>query len=422
MGHVRVSRLGKAYKRYAHKSGRLREWLGLGLHHELVWVLRDVNLEVLPGEAVGIVGANGAGKSTLLKMVTGTVTPTTGKVEVAGRIASLLELGIGFDPNFTGRQNAMMTSALLGLPSGKLAALLPEIEAFAEIGDYMDQPLRTYSTGMQIRLAFSVATARRPDVLIVDEALSVGDAYFQHKSFDRIRHFRDEGTTLLLVSHSAAAVKTLCNRAVLLDHGVLLRDDVPDAVLDYYNALIAKQCAEHEIRQSESAAGTTTTRSGNARAVITRIELLSRGQSVRALRSGDPATVTVQIEVRDALPELTAGILFRDRLGNDVFGTNTFHLGANRASVAAGAILTVEFVFPSLDLGVGSYSLTAALHAQDTHVAENFDWWDRALVLQIVPGDRPMSIGVAALRVAVSWFDSPPSPDRSAFTRQAIKE
>lgn len=406
MGHVRISGVSKAYKRYARRSGRMREWLGLGMQHELVWVLRDVDLEILPGQAVGIVGANGAGKSTLLKIVTGTVMPTTGKVELAGRVASLLELGIGFDPNFTGRQNAVMTANLLRFPASDMPQLLEEVERFAEIGEYMDQPLRTFSTGMQVRLAFSVATAVRPDVLIVDEALSVGDAYFQHKSIDRIRQFRDHGTTLLLVSHSPAVVRTLCDRAVLLDHGALLRDDAPDAVLDYYNALIARQRADYAIRQSEAVSGQTVTRSGNARAVISRIDVLAAGKSVRAVRSGEAVAIRVSIDARAHLPDLTAGIVIRDRLGNDVFGTNTFHLGVPCWSPAPDEMLAVEFMFPRLDLGVGSYSVSAALHTRDTHIVENFDWWDRAVVFEVLPGDRPTSVGVVSLEVAATWCES----------------
>ena len=200
MGHLSVRGLGKAYRQYAQKSGRLAEWVGLGRRHELKWVLRDISFDVAPGEAVGIVGANGAGKSTLLKLITGTIRPTTGAYEAGGRIAALLELGIGFHPDFTGRQNVYMAGHILGIPAGRIDALMAEIEAFAEIGDNIDNPVRTYSSGMQVRLAFSVATAVRPDILVIDEALSVGDAYFQHKSFDRIRAFRDEGTTLLFVS------------------------------------------------------------------------------------------------------------------------------------------------------------------------------------------------------------------------------
>src|SRR5439155_16701595 len=158
---------------------------------DLIWVLRDVTFDVSPGEAVGIVGSNGAGKSTLLKLITGTIRPTTGAFESGGRIAALLELGIGFHSEFTGRQNVFMAGHILGIPAHQIASLMGAIEAFAEIGEYVDEPVRTYSSGMQVRLAFSVATAVRPDILIVDEALSVGDTYFQHKSFDRIRQFCD---------------------------------------------------------------------------------------------------------------------------------------------------------------------------------------------------------------------------------------
>ena len=403
MGYVRVRALGKAYKRYPKKWGRLAEWVGLGSYHDLTWVLRDVSFEVSSGEAVGIVGANGAGKSTLLKLLAGVVRPTTGTFDAGGRIAALLELGIGFHPEFSGRQNAQMAAHILGIQAERIAALMPEIEAFAEIGDYIDLPVRTYSSGMQVRLAFSVATAVRPDILIVDEALSVGDAYFQHKSFERIRQFRDQGTTLLFVSHSPGAVKTLCDRAILLDRGLLLRDGRPDAVLDYYNALIAVQRTDYDIRQTRLATGHTVTRSGTAEAAIESIELRSGGQALSVLRSGEPALIRVAITTRANIPQLTAGILIRDRLGNDIFGTNTFHLGISRDDVVPGAKMVIDFEFDALDLGVGTYSITAALHAGDTHGAMNFDWWDRALVFQVLPGDGPVSIGVCTFGVRASW-------------------
>jgi lipopolysaccharide transport system ATP-binding protein len=266
--------------------------------------------------------------------------------------------------------------------------------------------VRTYSSGMQVRLAFSVATAVRPDILIVDEALSVGDTYFQHKSFDRIRRFRDQGTTLLFVSHSPGAVKTLCDRALLLDHGTLLRDGAPDAVLDYYNALIAAQREDYQIRQSAADRGVTVTRSGTAEATIEHIELVGEGgegSEPRALRSGDPVTLRIHVCASVDLPELTVGILLRDRLGNDVFGTNTHHLGTSRRDVRAGARMMLDFSFNSLDLGVGSYSIAAALHAGDTHTDANFDWWDRALVIQVLPGGGPAAVGVCMLPVRAQW-------------------
>jgi len=416
MAHLRVRGLGKAYKRYPRKWGRLAEWLGLGRQHHLTWILRDVTFDVAAGEAVGIVGANGAGKSTLLKLITGTVRPTAGAFEAGGRIAALLELGIGFHQEFTGRENVRMSGHILGIPAARIDELMEDIEAFAEIGDYIDQPVRTYSTGMQVRLAFSVATAVRPDILLVDEALSVGDTYFQHKSFDRIRSFREQGTTLLFVSHSPGAVKTLCDRAILLDHGKLLRDDLPDAVLDYYNALVAAQRAEYEVWQSSRAPGRTVTRSGTAEATIESVELLVSGRASRTLCSGDAAVVRVAIAAHASIPALTAGILFRDRLGNDVFGTNTFHLGASPSSVASGEPLTVDFSFPRVALGAGSYSITIALHLGDEHTHANFDWWDRALVFEVMPGSGPVTIGVCSLAVEASWHTQP-SATWSAVSR-----
>jgi lipopolysaccharide transport system ATP-binding protein len=403
MAHLRVRNLGKAYKRYPHKRGRLLEWLGAPPQHELRWVLNDITFDVNPGESVGVVGVNGAGKSTLLKLIAGTTAPSRGSIEAGGSVSALLELGIGFHPDFTGRENVFMAGSIRGLAPDSVARLMGDIDAFAEIGDYLDQPLRTYSTGMHLRLAFAVATAVRPDILIIDEALSVGDAYFMHKSFERIRQFREQGTTLLFVSHNPAAVKTLCDRAVLLDQGRLVRDGSPDAVLDYYNAMIAVQQADAAIRQTERETGASVTRSGSHAARIEEVELLSRGLPVRALRAGEPATVRIKVSVHEPIPELTAGILFRDRLGNDVYGTNTFHCEAPQRDLVPGQHVAVEFAFDALDLGVGTFSLTTALHTRESHISANYDWWDRALVFQVVQGEGPVSIGVCRLPVRVAW-------------------
>ena len=407
MGHVRVANLGKAYKRYRGQWGRLREWLDPGGHdyHEKHWVLRGLDFQIAPGESVGIIGQNGAGKSTLLKIITGTTAPSEGSVEVGGRVAALLELGMGFHPEFSGRQNAFMAGQLLGLGNAEIAGLMPEIEEFAEIGDYIDQPVRTYSSGMQMRLAFSVATCVRPDVLIVDEALSVGDAYFQAKCIDRIRAFRESGTTLLFVSHSPGSVKSLCDRAILLDHGRVLKDGSPDQVLDYYNAVIARQHAEAEIREAEAAHGGRQTRSGNREATVATVELLSQrtGAEVRAVAVGEAATIRVSVDVHTALDELTVGIIIRDLLGNDVFGTNTFHHDMSLAHARAGSRHALDFAFPALDLGRGSYTVSVALHTRDVHVARSYDWWDHALAFQVVPGSRRFAIGVSDLPVSLRW-------------------
>lgn len=406
MSYIKVKNLGKAYKRYRFKYGRILEWLRLGIYHDLRWVLRGISFDVAPGEAVGIVGINGAGKSTLLKIIAGVIKPTTGTFELGGRVSALLELGTGFHPDFTGRQNVYISGQLKGLTKRELDQKIKEIEDFAEIGDYFDQPLRTYSSGMQVRLAFSLATAIRPDILIVDEILAVGDAYFQHKSFDRIRTFRNQGTTLLFVSHNPGMIKTICDRALLLDEGILVKDDYPDATLDYYNAIIVKYHEERKIRQVEEETGRKVTRSGNNKVCITSVDILNCNKSVRAIRSGETVRIRVEVYVRERVDEVTVGILIRDWLGNDIFGTNTFHHGCSLRNPPVNQRLTVDFEIPQLLLGPGNYSLTVAAHKSHSHVSGNYDWWDRAVVFQVVPDDSPIFVGVCNLPVNVEWVNT----------------
>jgi lipopolysaccharide transport system ATP-binding protein len=402
MDAVVVEDLSKRYRIYAKRWHRLCDWLGLGgsrTWSEERWALRGIGFKVSSGESVGIVGQNGAGKSTLLKILTGTTQASEGRFAIGGSVAALLELGMGFHPEFSGRQNAIMGLQLLGRVGSEIPERLEEIERFSELGSYLDQPIRTFSSGMYVRLAFSVATSIRPDVLIVDEALAVGDAYFQHKSMRRIRDFREQGTTLLFVSHDPFAVKTLCDRALLLDRGLLIRDGPSDAVLDYYNAMIAKKERDAEIRQIEAEGGRTITRSGDGRARILFVDMLDgTGAPSRAFRIGERIRVVCRIEFRETIPDPTVGFLIRDRLGNDVFGTNTYHLGSSPGRVSDGEIL--EIVFETvLNLGCGNYSLTGAVHAGDSHLDSNFDWWDRALVFQIIPGDSFRFVGTASLPV-----------------------
>lgn len=240
MGSIYTKSLGKAFKRYPTKWSRICEWLGLKkfASQELKWILRDINISVKPGEAVGIIGMNGAGKSTLLKLITGTMLPTIGDVQVSGKVAALLELGLGFHPDFTGRQNVFLAGQLLGLNGEHIERLMPEIEAFAEIGEYIDFPVRVYSSGMQVRLAFSVATAVRPDILIVDEALSVGDVLFQQKCITRIEEYRQKGTTLLFVTHDTAALHLLCDWAVVLGGGKCIYQGQTKQAIEIYLELL----------------------------------------------------------------------------------------------------------------------------------------------------------------------------------------
>ncbi len=391
MPQLSVRNLGKAYKRYSRKSGRMREWFGAPAQHELRWVLQDVNFDVEPGDAIGIVGDNGAGKSTLLKLITGTIQPTTGSVHIAGSISALLELGIGFHPDFTGRQNIYMTGSIAGLPPDRVSALMAEIVEFAQIGDYLDQPVRTYSSGMQVRLAFSLATVVRPDILIVDEALSVGDIFFQQKCFERIRGFRDAGTTLFFVTHSLPTVYALCSRAIYLENGRVVMDGEPKTVIDFYQAKAVEKATSNagalEIVKSPEPIGNAPVDKAPQPALAAeapaQIEsalgtpgagsYFSEGASIDAVRlldeRGVPAqvfssagTVTVEIVGRfeRQIDDPHFGFQVRDRFGEALFMTTTHGQGRQVGAVGPGDSRMVRFQFrPSL--AAGQYTITAGL-------------------------------------------------------------
>lgn len=385
MGTITVSNLGKAYKQYSTRWSRLAEWMlpGNKSRHVLKWVMRDVSFNVNPGEAVGIIGVNGAGKSTLLKMITGTTQPTTGNVKMTGRVAALLELGMGFHPDFTGRQNAFMSGQLLGYSVEDIAKLMPAIEEFAEIGDYIDQPVRVYSSGMQMRLAFSVATARRPDILIVDEAMAVGDAYFQHKSFDRIRDFQKQGTTLLIVSHDKQAIQSICDKAILLNAGTVAMEGEPEAVMDYYNALLADHQSQ-SVRQEVLQDGKVQTVSGTGEAVVKDIVLLDRdGAPVEVVNVGDDLILRIIVEAGSYIERLVLGIGIKDRLGQIMYGTNTDLTKQPVENISAGTRITYKIAFKAA-LGPGNYSVQTALVSTDTHLVNNYEWRDLALLFNVV--------------------------------------
>jgi lipopolysaccharide transport system ATP-binding protein len=398
MGSITVTNLGKAYKQYPNRWSRLAEWAipFSKPRHSLHWVLQGINFTVNPGEAVGIIGINGAGKSTLLKMITGTTQPTTGSVRITGRVAALLELGMGFHPDFTGRQNAYMAGQLLGYSVEQIAGLMPEIEAFAEIGDYIDQPVRVYSSGMQMRLAFSVATARRPDVLIVDEALSVGDAYFQHKSFDRIREFRKQGTTLLLVSHDKQAIQSICDRAILLNAGNQAMEGEPEAVMDYYNAMLADH-QNQTVQQVAAEDGRVQTVSGTGEASVTGISLVDiSGAPLEVVDVGQPVRLSIEVTANAPIQRLVFGYGIKDRLGQVIYGTNTDLKQQPLLNVAKGDRYLLDIAFPA-NLGPGTYSIQTALVSSDTHLLNNYEWRDLALVFNVVNISKPHFVGCAWL-------------------------
>lgn len=393
-GMIKATNVGKAYKNYANRWSRLIEWIipSRKIQHNLTWILQDINFLVAPGEAVGIIGINGAGKSTLLKLVTGTAKPSTGTITVSGRVSALLELGMGFHPDFTGRANVTMAAQLMGFTSDEIDSVMPHVEEFAEIGNYIDQPVRVYSSGMQVRLAFSIATARRPDILIVDEALSVGDIYFQHKSFDRIRNFSAQGTTLLIVSHDKSTIQSLCDRAIFLDQGRVAQEGKPEAIMDFYNAMIAERgniTAGQEVLEN----GKLQTTSGTGEVRLENIGLYNiNSQKIDCVGVGDPIELRVQIKVFDCVETLVLGYVIKDRLGQDMYGTNTWHTDQIINNLQVGDEYQFKICFPA-NLGVGSYSIAIALHGQSTHLNSNYYWQDLALVFNVVNIEEKQFVG-----------------------------
>lgn len=391
---LEVSNISKSYKTYPSQWSRIFSWFGFAKskvqQHE---TLKDVNFSIGAGESVGIIGQNGAGKSTLLKIITGTLKPSSGQIVVKGRVSAILELGMGFHPELTGRQNAYNAAGLMGFSNQQIDGVINFIESFAEIGEYFDQPVRLYSSGMQVRVAFAVATAFRPEILIIDEALSVGDAYFQHKCFVRIKEFSDLGTSLLFVSHDKGAVLALCDKAILLDKGRMLKIANPEETIDYYNALIALK-EDASITQEITQSGKVSTLSGTLQAVLYEIELLNvNNEKVELLNVGDTATLHISIKVNEDLPSLALGYGIKDRLGQVMFGTNTWHTNQMLQDVKKGEIYHFYITFNNI-LGVGDYSVQTALVDSDTHLTSNYEWRDLALLFSVVNTNKNYFVGL----------------------------
>ncbi|MBT9174184.1 MAG: Teichoic acids export ATP-binding protein TagH [Syntrophomonadaceae bacterium] len=404
-GELHVQNLGKSYRQWGSEWRRVASWFAPAMRpREEHWVLKDVTFSVGPGETVGIVGQNGAGKSTLLKLITGTTRPTQGQVQLRGRVAAILELGMGFNPDLTGRQNAYHSAGLMGHSQADIEHTMPEIEAFAEVGEYFDQPVRTYSSGMQMRVAFSVATAFRPDLLIVDEALSVGDSYFQHKSFDRIRQFRDEGVSIMLVTHGMGDVRTLCDRVILLDKGRVIKDGLPDEVVDYYNALVAeKENARLSVEQRREKNGWLLTKSGTGEARVKTLQLLdvASGNELAVAHVGQAVELRLKASIHADIPRLVLGYMIRDKQGHVIWGTNTWHTRQIQEGVKSGEVVVFRLPF-TCTLGPGSYSVSPALVSSDTHLTDNYEWVDNLLVFDVINVDRDIFIGTNWLNAQFS--------------------
>lgn len=400
---IKVSSLSKSYKSYNSNVSRVLHYMGLGTKpRQLTHILKKISFEIKAGECVGIIGQNGAGKSTLLKIITGTLGKSSGKVEVNGKICAILELGMGFIPDLSGRANVYQTASVFGHSRAQIDEKIKEIEDFAEISEYFDKPVRLYSSGMQVRLAFAVATAWRPDILIVDEALSVGDAYFQNKSFSRIRQMKELGTTLLLVSHDLSAIISVCNRALLIEKGELIKDDEPSAVLDYYNALISQKEGV-EISQEKDDDGNTQTISGDGSARLVDAYILNeKDEKCDKFLIGQRVRFCFVFKAFRDIDDLVFGMLMKTRVGVEVYGTNTF---LQNIAISVKNQEEKKIIFEmDADLARGVYSVSTALHAGVFHTEGNYEWRDNALSFEVLESVNTFK-GIAFLKPKI-YFDN----------------
>jgi ABC-type polysaccharide/polyol phosphate transport system ATPase subunit len=393
---VLLQNVSKLYRLYRRPADRLRELLpGSSPLHSDFWALRDISFNVEKGETLSLVGPNGCGKSTLLQIVSGILQPTTGRVVTRGRIAALLELGAGFNPEFTGRENVYLNGEILGLSRGEIERAMPSIEAFAEIGEFMERPVKEYSSGMYVRLAFSTAIHVDPEILIVDEALAVGDAVFANRCVRKFQELRERKITVLFVSHDLGLVKQLSDRAILLLHGRIEAEGKPSDVINRYIGLVL---ARQEPREKKAERLRFSFRHGDGASEILGVALLNaRGEPVESVASGEPVTVRVRSRFHQATSDPMAGILIRTRIGMDVYGTNTRIEHAPLGDFQAGDELEVDFLIECW-LTPQSYTLTVATQNAD---GSSHDWLDDAIAFDVV--DTRVAAGVANLRAKVEW-------------------
>jgi len=391
---ISVKNISKTFKLYRKPSDRLKEIAFRRCYHKAFKAVNHVSFDVNEGETLGIVGENGAGKSTILKLLTGILMPDTGAVHVTGKITGLLELGTGFNAEFSGIDNIVHNATYLGLSRREIDQRLDRIIAFTELKEFIREPIKTYSSGMVMRLAFSVAIHADPKAFVVDEALSVGDAYFQQKCMRKIKEFKDNGGSIVFVSHDMNAVKVLCDQAVLLEEGSVVAHDDPETIINKYNFLIARRSKGEAIRYQDD---DPSFGYGNHKVVIDDIALVDENNNTSEIfMSGHPVNIAVRLTGQEAMENLTLGILIRDRFGQDIYGTNSFYL-QKKIRIKQKETLRVTYAFEAFNLGPGQYTITAAMHTGSTHVDECFHWMDKGAVFEVVSGEGHIFTGLVRL-------------------------
>ena len=408
MNVVSFQDVSKSYSIYDSPSDRLKELLTFNRRrfHRDFWALRDLSFTVRKGETFCIVGENGSGKSTLLQIVAGILQTTSGTAEIQGRVSALLELGAGFNPEFTGRDNVYLNAAILGLSSAEIDARYKAIEDFAEIGEFINQPVKTYSSGMVVRLAFSVAIHVDPEILLVDEALAVGDIYFRQRCMRKVHELRSRGITILFVSHSMGDVKAVGDRTLWLEAGRIREIGVTDKVVGkYLAAMVKKDSAYLELKKDDREVAVVRTRApeivegipnidhrhGDGRAEILGIAVLdAHGQKIGLLAPQSAIVVRISARANEQIGHPNIGFMLRNHLGMDFCGTNTTREGVELQRMSAGDIYTVDFHVQLPILYASSFSFSPAIADGTLHHYTTCDWIDNAVTLQMGHGEGPI--------------------------------
>ena len=450
MAIIRGEKISKCFQIYRRRSDQLKEFLSFGRkrYHEPFWAVKDVDITVDRGCCLGIIGENGSGKSTLLRLLAGVIRPTSGNISIGGRVCALLGLGARFNPKFTGRENIYSYALTLGITGAQTRERIPSIEEFAEIGEFVDRPVKTYSSGIFVRLAFAVAFHMDPDILIVDEALSVADIFFKRRCMRRIQEMKKQGVTILFVSHDLEAVRSLADRTIWMDHGHVHLEGKTDDVATKYLAAMLMRGRKEPIGDEATGKPLFTSsvlglseeafdrmpafvehlpnvdhRYGNGKARITGIGIFGiDGYSTATVPQGDRICMRISVEFQDDVEEPNIGFMIRNRLGEDVIGTNVLFEGKRLSAARPGERMSVDFVMDLPFLQAGFYDFSPAVANGGLDQYEMCDWVENGCAIEILQrttthGHMRVPVGV---RTTFFGRDIAPTFSSKAFREHSL--
>lgn len=400
MSHVilEVKNVSKIYKKYNNNFDRLKEIFLKKIYHKEFVANQDISFSLYEGETLGIIGVNGAGKSTILKIIAGVINPTSGEILRHGRVTALLELGTGFNDEMNGYDNIYLNGSLIGMSKEEIHQKKEEIIAFSELGEYIYEPIKTYSSGMKMRLAFSIAIFSEPKILIVDEALSVGDAHFQQKCTVALKQRKEQNMSIIYVSHDLNSLKLLCNRVVLLSQGKVYKAGAPEDIINSYNFLISKLNDEENVmlvkEDNPNSYGTFD---------IEIINVAVKGEKSKSniIPSGQKTNIEIEIQSKKAFENVTVGVLIKDKFGQDIYGTNTFYHDI-KLSTKENQKYICNFDM-NLNIGAGQYTVTTAIHLDKNHLEECYHWLDNAADFEIAGIEGQSFIGLCKLNPQINF-------------------